>query len=69
MQNEHTAHIEPLTFWRCACGTGNLSSNEYQHILACMACEILATEISAALDDIEKLMGRRHPNLGPTNIS
>jgi hypothetical protein len=60
MQNNPTAHVEPLSFWQCACGGPNLSKRDYQHLIACPECETLAEAISEALDDIEKAYGRRH---------
>jgi hypothetical protein len=60
MQNNPTIHVEPLTFWQCACGGLSLSKRDYQHVIACPKCETLAVAISDALNDIEKAFGRRH---------
>jgi hypothetical protein len=60
MQNNPTIHVEPLTFWQCACGGLNLSKRDYQHVIACPECEMLAVAISDALNDIEKAFDRRH---------
>jgi hypothetical protein len=60
MQNNPTTHVEPLTFWQCACGVLNLSKRDYQHLIARTECEMLAVAISDALHDIEKAFGRRH---------
>jgi hypothetical protein len=54
-----TLHVQPLTLWQCACGSLALPSRDYQHIIVCTGCEMLATEIGEALDDLEKVLGRR----------
>jgi len=55
-----TVHVEPVTFWQCACGGPSLSKRDYQHVIACPECETLAAEISEALNDIEQAFARRH---------
>jgi hypothetical protein len=59
MQNQPTAHVEPLRFWQCACGHRDLSKSDYEHIISCAECETLARQIGEALDDLEKQVGRR----------
>jgi hypothetical protein len=59
-QNAPTLHIQPLTLWQCACGGRDLPRRDYQHIIVCTECKMLATEIGEALDDLEKGLGRRH---------
>jgi hypothetical protein len=60
MQNQPAVHVEPLSFWQCACGHRDLSKRDYEHIISCAECETLAREISDALNDLEKKVGRRH---------
>jgi len=64
MQTDATAHVEPIVFWQCACGGSDLSKRDYLHVVACTDCETLADEIIDALDDIEKMLGRRHRHIG-----
>jgi hypothetical protein len=61
MRNNTTLHVEPITFWQCACGGIDLSKRDYLHLIACTDCETFADEITDALDDIEKTLGRRYP--------
>jgi len=60
MRNAESAHVEPIVFWQSACGGVDLSKRDYQHLIACSECGTLADEITDALDDIEKRLGRRH---------
>jgi hypothetical protein len=60
MQNDVTSHVQPLVFWQCACGGPSLSKRDYLHLIACDGCTTLADQISDALDDIEKKVGRQH---------
>jgi hypothetical protein len=46
--------------WQCACAGRNLPTRDYQHIIVCIECETLATEIGEALNNLEKALGRRH---------
>jgi hypothetical protein len=58
MRNEATMHVEPIVFWQCACGGAGLSERDYQHVIACIGCEMLADEIKDALDTIEEKLRR-----------
>ena len=58
-QKTPTLHVQPLTLWQCACRGRALPTRDYQHIIVCTECETLATEIGEALDDLEKVLGRR----------
>jgi hypothetical protein len=59
MRDEMTTHVSPILLWQCACGGADLQKSDYQHVIACAACEALAIEIGDALDDIQKTVHRR----------
>jgi hypothetical protein len=63
MRKAASAHVEPIVFWQCACGGIDLSKRDYLHLIACSECGTLADEITDALHDIEKRLGRRHPRI------
>jgi hypothetical protein len=44
--------------WQALCGGIELPTGQYQHIIYCVACERLATQIGDALDDIENALRR-----------
>jgi hypothetical protein len=60
MRDNSTVHVEPLTLWQCACGGPELSKSDYQHVIACSACETLAEGMTDALNDIEKAFRPRY---------
>ena len=60
MQNNPTAHIEPLTFWQCACGGPDLSNRDCQHMISCPECQMFGMAINDALNDIENACGQRY---------
>jgi len=60
MQNDAAVHIQPLVLWQCACAARDLPESAYRHIIACSECDRLATEIGEALDDLERVLSRRH---------
>jgi hypothetical protein len=62
MRNEILEHVSPMRLWQALCGGTELPTGQYQHIIHCIACETLATQIGDALDDIETAL-RRH-NIG-----
>jgi len=60
MRNETTTgHVPPIRLWQALCGGVQLPKGQYQHVIQCVACEELATQIGDALDDIEDAL-RRH---------
>ena len=59
MGNHPTAHVAPLRFWQCASGYRDLSTRDYDHIISCTECEMLARQIDDALKDLEKQVGLR----------
>ena len=61
MQNETTTvHVSPIRLWQALCGGVQLPQGQYQHVIHCVACEKLATQIGDALDDIEEALRRNH---------
>jgi hypothetical protein len=62
MRNETTTtvHVSPIRLWQALCGGAQLPQGQYQHVIQCVACEELATQIGDALDDIEEALRRNH---------
>ncbi len=52
MREETTTHVPAAKLWQCVCGGLDLPLSDYEHVIACPACEKLITEIAEALDDI-----------------
>jgi len=64
MQNETVGHVPPIRLWQALCGGAELPKRQYQHIIHCVACETLATQIGDALDDIEDALRRNKIGMG-----
>jgi hypothetical protein len=64
MQNETTDHVPPIRLWQALCGGAELPKGQYQHIIHCVACETLASQIGDALDDIENALRRNNIGMG-----
>jgi hypothetical protein len=60
MRNETMGHVPAIRLWQALCGGAELPKGQYQHIIHCVACETLATQIGDALDDIEDSLRRHH---------
>jgi hypothetical protein len=60
MQNDAIGHVPPIRLWQALCGGAELPTRQYQHIIHCVACETLATQIGDALDDIENALRRNN---------
>ena len=60
MQNETMGHVPAIRLWQALCGGAQLPKRQYQHIIDCVACETLATQIGDALDDIETTLRKRN---------
>lgn len=59
MRNETTTvHVSPIRLWQALCGGVQLPQGQYLHVIHCVACEQLATQIGDALDDIEEALRR-----------
>ena len=59
MVNETTTvHVSPIRLWQALCGGVQLPQGQYQHMIHCVACEQLASQIGDALDDIEETLKR-----------
>jgi len=69
MRSETTQHVPPITLWQALCGGAELPKRQYQHIIHCVACEELATQIGDALDDIENALRRKDIGMGGANVS
>jgi len=68
MRNETTAqHVPAIRLWQALCGGAELPTRQYQHIIHCIACETLATQIGDALDDIEEALRRNNIGMGGSN--
>jgi hypothetical protein len=65
MQSETIGHVPAIRLWQALCGGAELPKGQYQHIIHCVACETLATQIGDALDDIENALRRN--NIGVSN--
>ena len=57
-------HVPPIRLWQALCGGAELPTRQYQHIIHCVACETLATQIGDALDDIEDALRRNRIGVG-----
>jgi hypothetical protein len=64
MRNEAIGHVPPIRLWQALCGGAELPTRQYQHIIQCVACETLATQIGDALDDIEEALRRNKIGMG-----
>lgn len=64
MREETLGHVPAIRLWQALCGGAELPKIQYQHIIHCVACETLATQIGDALDDIENALRRN--NIGMT---
>ena len=65
MQSETTVrHVPAIRLWQALCGGAELPKRQYQHIIHCIACETLATQIGDALDDIEEALRRNNIGVG-----
>ena len=60
MRSETLIHVPPIRLWQALCGGAELPKGEYQHIIECLACETLATQIGDALDYIEAALRRNN---------
>lgn len=56
MHSEMMAHVPAIRLWQALCGGAQLPKGQYQHVIECVACEELATQIGDALDDIEEAL-------------
>ena len=57
---ETAGHVPAIRLWQMLCGGTELPKGQYQHIIHCVACETLATQIGDALDDIESALRRNN---------
>ena len=70
MRNEMTSvHVPPIRLWQALCGGAQLPKGQYQHVIECVACEELASQIGDALDDIEDALRRNHIGVDGANRS
>jgi hypothetical protein len=60
MQSETVGHVPAIRLWQMMCGGPELPKGQYQHIIHCVECETLATQIGDALDDIESALRRNN---------
>ena len=60
MRSEMAGHVPAIRLWQMLCGGAELPKGQYQHIIHCIACETLATQIGDALDDIESALRRNN---------
>ena len=60
MQSDTMGHVPAIRLWQALCGGAELPKRQYQHVIHCVACETLATQIGDALDDIEEALRRNH---------
>ena len=67
MRSEIAIHVPPIRLWQALCGGAQLPKGQYQHVIHCVACETLASEIGDALDDIEAALQRN--NIGTPGTS
>ena len=63
MPNDTTPHVRPMIIWQRACGGPDFSKREHRHLSTCADCEVLADEIKAAFNDIEKTLASRPQSL------
>lgn len=45
-------HVPASRLWQCVCGVQDLPASDYNHLNGCTACEVLITELAAALAEI-----------------
>jgi len=64
MRSESIRHVPPIRLWQALCGGAELPKRQYQHIIHCVECETLATQIGDALDDIEAALRRNNIGMG-----
>jgi hypothetical protein len=64
MRSETVGHVPPIRLWQALCGGAELPTRQYQHIIHCVECETLATQIGDALDDIEQALRRNNIGMG-----
>ena len=69
MRSEILVHVPAIRLWQALCGGAELPKCEYQHIIHCVACEALATQIGDALDDIEAALKRNNIGVPGTSAS
>ncbi len=60
MQSETIGHVPAIRLWQALCGGAELPRGQYQHVIHCLQCEALATQIGDALDDIEEALQRNN---------
>jgi hypothetical protein len=53
MRSNAQVHVPPILLWQSLCGGSDLPQRDYQHIITCLECEMLARQINDALDEIE----------------
>jgi hypothetical protein len=51
-------HVPAIRLWQAICGGAELPKGQYQHVIQCVECETLASQIGDALDDIEEALRR-----------
>jgi hypothetical protein len=64
MRSDTTGHVPAKLLWQALCGGVELPRGQYQHIIHCVACETLATQIGDALDDLEEALRRKNIGMG-----
>ena len=64
MQSDMVGHVPAIRLWQALCGAAELPKRQYQHIIHCVECETLATQIGDALDDIENALRRNNIGMG-----
>jgi hypothetical protein len=69
MGNETMVHVPAIRLWQALCGGAQLPKVQYQHVIQCLACEELATQIGDALDDIENSLRRNNIGTAGANHS
>jgi hypothetical protein len=60
MRTDIIGHVPAIILWQALCGGAQLPKRQYEHIIDCVACETLATQIGDALDDIETTLRKRN---------
>jgi hypothetical protein len=64
MRTETIGHVPAIRLWQALCGGAELPTRQYQHIIHCVDCERLASQIGDALDDIENALRRNNIGVG-----
>jgi hypothetical protein len=64
-----TGHVPAIRLWQALCGGEQLPKGQYQHVIECVACEELATQIGDALDDIEDALKRNRMGVSGGTLS